>query len=417
MGDVALRTSAGACVTTLPGALLIGMENAIALTVVRELGGHGVPLHGVARDATSVATASRHCDGWTQRPTGPIAEWLPDLIARTRVKAVFAISESDLIQLATLPPMIGDCHILVPRPEPLGRVLDKLQTIHAAQSVGISVPQTWQPCIGEDFAARAAQMHYPLVAKWANPPEIMGILDTAGLEWIKTDYVRTPDQLLALLARYAPIGRFPLIQQYCRGVGLGQMLYMQDGRATLRFQHRRLHEWPPEGGVSTLCRAEPGDAHGAQMALSENLLRAIDWEGQAMVEYRYEAASDRYWLMEVNGRFWGSLPLARHCGADFAWEAYRRKVLGQTEPAPPPRDDLRARYMVPETKRLARILIAPGRIGDPFFRRRPVVDLFGYLLAFFDPRARYYVFSASDPRPWLRDIVQMVRKAARRGKP
>jgi predicted ATP-grasp superfamily ATP-dependent carboligase len=153
------------------------------------------------------------------------------------------------------------------------------------------------------------------------------------------------------------------------------------------------------------------------MALSEKLLRAIDWEGQAMVEYRYEAASDRYWLMEVNGRFWGSLPLARHCGADFAWEAYRRKVLGQTEPAPPPRDDLRARYMVPETKRLARILIAPGRIGDPFFRRRPVVDLFGYLLAFFDPRARYYVFSASDPRPWLRDIVQMVRKAARRGKP
>ncbi|BBD01300.1 hypothetical protein YGS_C1P2555 [Sphingobium sp. YG1] len=289
--------------------------------------------------------------------------------------------------------------------------------MQAATVAGLRVPQTWQPHADEDFAARAAQMRYPLVAKWSNPPEIMGLLERAGLEWIKTDYIRDAAQLLALLDRYAPIGRWPLIQQYCRGVGLGQMLYMAGGQATLRFQHRRLHEWPPEGGVSTLCRAEPVNAHGAQMALSEKLLQALDWEGQAMVEYRYEPDSGHYWLMEVNGRFWGSLPLALHCGADFAWEAYRRTVLRQTDPAPPARDNLRARYMVPETKRLVRILLAPGRIDDPFFRRRPVVDLVAYLLAFFDPRARYYVFSRSDPRPWLRDMVQIVRKAVRREKP
>ena len=192
------------------------------------------------------------------------------------------------------------------------------------------------------------------------------------------------------------------------------MLYMQDGRATLRFQHRRLHEWPPEGGVSTLCRAEPAASHAAQMALSEKLLQAIGWEGQAMVEYRHEPGSGRYWLMEVNGRFWGSQPLAWHCGAHFAWESYRRSVLGQGDAAPAPRDDLRARYMVPETKRLARILLKPERIDDPHFPRRPLAELGGYLAAFFDPRSRYYVFSARDPRPWLRDMGQIVRKAVRR---
>lgn len=166
--------------------------------------------------------------------------------------------------------------------------------------------------------------------------------------------------------------------------------------------------------MSTLCRAEPADLHPAQMALSERLLQALDWDGPAMVEYRYEADSGRYWLMEVNGRYWGSLPLAWHCGAHFAWEAYRRAVLGQNDVAPVPRDDLRARYMVPETKRLVRLLLAPGRISDPFFRRRPVADLLGYILAFFDPRTRYYVFALSDPRPWMRDIAQMLRKAVRR---
>lgn len=400
----------------LPGAIVLGLENAIGLTVVRELGQHGVPVHGVARDADAVGIVSRYCRSWSPRPPGPISQWLPDLIAQTGARAVLAISEPDLIHLSSLPARIGDCHILTPRLVPLEKVLDKFRTLEIADAVGLLTPQTWQPRAGEDFADRAATMPYPLVAKWSNPPEIQPILEQAGLEWIKTDYIRTPQELAALLDRYAPIGRWPLIQQYCRGVGLGQMLYMQDGHATLRFQHRRLHEWPPEGGVSTYCRAEPAAAHQAQMALSEKLLQALDWEGQAMVEYRYDPDSDRYWLMEVNGRFWGSLPLARYCGAHFAWEAYRRAVLGQTEPAPTARDDLRARYMVPETKRLARILLAPGRIGDPFFRRRPFADLAAYLLDFLDPRARYYVFSRADMRPWLRDMAQIFRKAVRREK-
>lgn len=410
---MALRTSAGACVTALPGTIVLGLENAIGLTVVRELGEHGVPVHGVAGDADSVGAASRHCTRSHLRPDGPAALWLPDLIARTGAGAVLAVSESDLLELAELPPTIGDCHILVPRPDRLAKVIDKFRTLDIAEKAGLRVPQTWQPQIGEDFAARVATMHYPLVAKWANPPAIMPILEQAGLEWLKTEYVHTPQELVGLLDRYAPVGLWPLIQQYCRGVGLGQMLYMEQGQATLRFQHRRLHEWPPEGGVSTLCRAEPAASHAAQMALSEKLLQAIGWEGQAMVEYRHEPGSGRYWLMEVNGRFWGSQPLAWHCGAHFAWESYRRSVLGQGDAAPAPRDDQRARYMVPETKRLARILLKPDRIDDPHFRRRPLAELGGYLAAFFDPRSRYYVFSARDPRPWLRDMGQIVRKAVR----
>ena len=402
--------------TGLPGALVLGLESAIGLTVVRELGERGVRVHGVARDPGAIAAASRHCFETIVRPDGPATDWLPTMIARTGARAVLAISENDLLELAQLPAQIGDCHILVPRPERLARAIDKRHTLDIAAQAGLRVPQTWQPQAGEDFTARAATLDYPLVAKWANPPEIMPVLAQVGLEWIKTDYIGDREELIALLDRYATIGRWPLIQQYCRGVGLGQMLYMQDGQATLRFQHRRLHEWPPEGGVSSLCRAEPAALHGDQMALSQALLRALDWEGQAMVEYRYDAESGQYWLMEVNGRFWGSLPLARHCGAHFAWEAYRRAVLGQTNRAPAPRDDLRARYMVPETKRLARILLARGRIGDPFFVARPLMDLADYVLGFFDPRTRYYVLTLTDPRPWVRDMVQMLKKAVRRGK-
>lgn len=401
--------------TALPGALILGADSAIGLTLVRELGGHGVPVHAVTREG-GIGGASRFCVGTLDRPDGPLSQWLPAMIARTGAGAVFAISETDLVALAQMPPMIGDCHILTPRAEPLDRTLDKSRTLAIAADIGLRVPRSWQPCATDDFAARAAAETYPLVAKWSNPPEILPMLERVGLEWLKTEYLRSPQELLALIERYRPIGRWPLIQQYCSGVGVGQMIHMEAGQATLRFQHRRLHEWPPEGGISTLCQAEPPDRHREQMLLSEVLLRALDWQGPAMVEYRYEPQSDRYWLMEVNGRFWGSLPLAWHCGAHFAWENYRRAVLGQRDPAPLPRHDLHARYMVPETKRLVRLWLGRGRIRDPFFNAGSLAALLGYVIGFFDPRMRYYVFTWSDPRPWARDLWQMARKVLRRGK-
>lgn len=399
--------------TSLPPALILGIDNAIGLTMVRELGQHGIPVHGITRDPRSIGAASRHCSQVHLRPDGPASHWLPDLIGRTGARAVLAVSETDLIDLAQLPTKIGDCHILVPRPDRLADVLDKGRTLEIARTAGLDIPQTWQPVAGQDFTAQIARQDYPLIAKWANPPAIIPLLEQHGLKWRKAEYIHTSRELEALLARFAPVGIWPLIQQYCSGEGVGQMLYMHDGRATLRFQHRRLHEWPPEGGVSTLCRAEPASLHHAQMDGSEKLLRALDWQGPAMVEYRYDPAQGRYWLMEVNGRFWGSLPLAHHCGAHFAWEAYRRQILEQTDEAPTPRDDIKARYMVPETKRLLRVMMAPDRIEDPFFDPTPWKDLRDYVAGFFDMRSRYYVFSSSDWRPWARDLLTMARKLAR----
>jgi hypothetical protein len=98
-----------------------------------------------------------------------------------------------------------------------------------------------------------------------------------------------------------------------------------------------------------------------------------------MVEYRYDAGSGRYLLMEVNGHLWGSLPLASACGAEFAWEAYRRQMLGHTAPAPPPRAGLHARDTVKETRRLLRLFRQRGRSNDPCFRPTPWRDLGRYI--------------------------------------
>jgi carbamoylphosphate synthase large subunit len=46
------------------------------------------------------------------------------------------------------------------------------------------------------------------------------------------------------------------------------------------------------------------------------LLKALKWHGVAMVEFRLRPDGTPVFL-EVNGRFWTSLALAVHAGADF----------------------------------------------------------------------------------------------------
>jgi predicted ATP-grasp superfamily ATP-dependent carboligase len=391
-------------------ALVLGSDTPIGLAVIRELGAHGVEVHAIGRAGRSIGGASRFAKMEYARPAGPIGAWLPELIKQSGAFALLAISETDLIELAALPEVIDGCQILTPRTEPLAKVLDKSVTLALGQSVGIDVPLNWQPIAGEDFAARASTLDYPVVLKWADPPAVAKALTDFGINLLKAEFAKDPPALLAALTRFDGVGRWPLVQAYCAGQGIGQMVYMEHGQAVMRFQHRRLHEWPPEGGVSTLCEAISLSEHAPQMAKSDALLRAIGWEGPAMVEYRHDPQTGRYWLMEVNGRFWGSLPLASVSGAEFAWEQYRRAVLRQTDRCPAPRTDLRARFMVPDTRRLLRLLFQRQAIADPMFRPQPWRDLVAYVAGFLSLRTRYYVFRLTDPAPCFRDLRNMVRK-------
>ena len=61
------------------------------------------------------------------------------------------------------------------------------------------------------------------------------------------------------------------------------MLLMRDGQPKLRFQHRRIHEWPPEGGFSTVCESVPEEEHAGLFELSVRLLQKLDWTGAALI--------------------------------------------------------------------------------------------------------------------------------------
>ena len=311
------------------------IDTQIGLALVRELKAHGVEVYGVGYSAEAVGLYSRdlHHGGVTPRETSARLAHLNGLAREHGVATLMAVSEPDLLWLHQHRASLPGLKLLIPDADKLAVVLDKSRVYALAREVGIATPWAVEPETFEQIAALAPSMEYPVVLKWARQNESMPLLHAHGLRSDKYRYCYDARELTATLEPYRKVGVYPLVQSYCPGVGLGQMVFMHEGKARLRFQHLRVHECPPEGGASSLCESRSLDSEPELFEKSVELLRRIGWTGPAMVEYRHDAATRRSVLMEINGRFWGSLPLAHHAGAHFGWFTYA--LLGKgIDPGP-----------------------------------------------------------------------------------
>ena len=390
----------------LPKLGLLCSESPISLAVMREIGAQGVEIVAITREAGSFLSCSRHACSSVTRPEGALASWLPQLCEEHDIEAVIAIGESDLVELTKFKQTAQSFKAFAPNNQALDLVLDKAALLSKAECAGIPVPWSYQPTSSDISEVRNAGVAFPLVAKWSNPLDVLPLLKVWGIEFEKVRYLHSTEELEAFVTDLASLGKWPLLQEYCPGYGLGQMFHVQDGVVTLRFQHRRLREWPLTGGVSSFCEAVPLTEHAELRELSERLLWELKWSGPAMVEYRHDPQTGRSWLMEINGRFWGSLPLATASGVHFAWETYRHAFLAapheqrQTEYR-----RCKARYMAPDLKNLRDVLTGASTLRQKF----------GFLLRFLgdflDRSVSYYVFSWNDPMPFLAEARGALKRA------
>src|SRR5439155_2761023 len=100
-------------------------------------------------------------------------------------------------------------------------------------------------------------------------------------------------------------------EDHFSGEGLGVSLLASEGKVLVAFQHRREHE-PLLGGGSTYRSSVPLDRR--LLDACSRLVADLRYTGVAMVEFKVDSESGRWVLIEMNGRFWGSLPLALAAG-------------------------------------------------------------------------------------------------------
>ena len=199
-------------------------------------------------------------------------------------------------------------------------VFSKEHTRDFAESLHIPVARGRRSRKGETAASILRDFTLPIVLKPLSSFSVANLYQKSVVR-----RVESMERLEAYLAGEFSSGQF-VIEKIFPGKGVGVSLLANGGIVLDAFEHHRVHE-PPGGGGSSYRISAP---------LQEELLdacrkftAALDYTGVAMFEFRQNPATRRWILLEVNGRFWGSLPLAIAAGVDFPSRLYDLLVLGK----------------------------------------------------------------------------------------
>ena len=299
------------------------------LAITRLLGGKGYDLTiGSHRRFGSVAFASRYCRRKVIYPDpgkypDRFRDFLFDYLGKNRHDILLPIR-------STVVPIISDnrdelarlAAFILPDKEALDIALSKSKTFRRAAELGLAIPATCHPKTLAEVEAFIAACRFPVVSKTSFGAGSRGVHYHNNSTTL-TDYCR------GYLNDPKTKGNPLILQELITGPGCGFFGLFDHGELKAYFMHRRLREYPITGGPSVLAESIYNETLKSE---SLKLLQDLKWHGIAMVEFKYSPQDNRFVLMEINPKFWGSSDLSIHCGVEFA-DLWIKLALGQKLPA------------------------------------------------------------------------------------
>lgn len=386
-----------------PSVVVPAIDAPSSVACLRSLGRRGIRTVVVSETPSAPAVHSSFCDEVVPvtAPSDDLLAYrdgLLDLAERESVRAIVPVREADIYVLAKYRDAFGE-HVETPWPtmEKLARVQDRCALFDAAERAGVGAPETgplselvdatrewivkprysiltdeYVDCGPESCTAPPTTTYIPP----GTEPDVDGLTAEMGHEPICQEYVNTPHEY----------GFFALYDR---------------GEPIATFQHRQRRGYSYAGGPSAF--RESVDIP----ALSEaglSLLDELDWHGLAMVEFLRDEETGEFKLMEINPRFWSSLPFTVQAGVDFPYY-YWQLCNGGVE-------EISADYDVGVAGHLLRgeLLYLHSILTDDvdLVERPSFPSAFGEVAHSLVTHRRFDYLQVDDPRPFVRDLRNAV---------
>ena len=277
------------------------------------------------------------------------------------------------------------------------RAFDKTQTIRAAEACGVALPPTRLPASDAECLAAVEALGFPCVVKSRFSDALVGavVLHGGG-----ASYVNRLADLEPAIREHRQGPHWPIIQGFVGGVGKGVSGLCDHGRPSRSSR---------TNGSATCGRAGRAAAFAARsrwtracVCRSNGSCAELQWHGPVMVEFR-DDGGEKPVLMEVNGRFWGSIQLAILAGIDVP-----RWWVSMLDHAPfspaVAAEGVTVRWLWGDVRRFLRILAGPpqGYPGPYPTRWQGIKELFGP-----QPQGtRLEIWDPSDPWPAVGEWAQ-----------
>ncbi len=379
--------------------LVLDASQRSALAIIRNLSRHGLsPVVGDHVPKT-IGSASRHATASVLYPDPAMSpsafiDEISAIVRRLGIDTVIPVTDLTTMLLTSQRNLLQSAKLTCADARSYEVLSDKVSLLELAAKMGVPAPDTRIARTAGEIVRAARDFGFPLVLKPARSRYLKAgkVISTS----VRT--LGAPDQLSATIKELDWLGDLPcLVQRFIPGHGAGIFTLYGPGGPIAWFAHRRIREKPPTGGVSVLSESVQIDSE--MQSAAAKILSAVGWIGVAMVEFRVTGEGTPY-LMEVNGRFWGSLQLSIDCGIDFPWLLYRVVHGLPIEPLKPYALGRRLRWLLGDLDSLA---IELRRSESHLIHKAKAISAF--LCSFADTSCRQETFRLSDPWPGIREAT------------
>jgi predicted ATP-grasp superfamily ATP-dependent carboligase len=394
-----------------PPVLVTDADSSKSLAVVRALG----PFMQVYTTASTKLPLAKWSKYVTKNFTHKLSkssqfpQWLLDVCLKNNIKVIIVPEEKSCFLLSRQNHLFEYQGIKLTTPpfDALKIAMDKSLTIEAATQVNVPVPPTRTPENNEQAIANANQLGYPVVVKprFSHYWHDNRFISTSGVMYADSDQ-QLSNALQAQPKELPP----PLLQKFIPGQGLGIFLLIgKNGSLLSEFAHQRLRDLRPTGSGSVLRKSVPVDPQLKNWSVE--LLTKIGFQGVAMAEFRADSTSGKKYLMEINGRFWGSLQLATDSGVNFP-KTLVDDALGLNVQKCTYKNDVIVRWWLGDLVRTIRVLKGKpaGFKGEFPTKISAIKDFLGC-----QPKGtRNEIIRLEDPRPAVGQFISILESIIRR---
>ncbi|HCE44150.1 MAG TPA: hypothetical protein DET40_11425 [Lentisphaeria bacterium] len=295
-------------------AIVTDASQRVSLELTRALGERGLRILNVEKECyrkSAISSSSRYSSGFEL-----VLDYSSDRFLELCEKAttVFPVSTNTNIAVYNKAVVRFPEKFLLPPLETFYKANSKPSSMGIVAELGIPCPMTLTLKNGGNPPKALNDYGFPVVLKLANDENLaLEPQDRYGIAGSEKDAEKQWNRLKVH-------GKDILVQEYLSGGGFGwSAIYDRDNRCSAEITHMRLREYPVSGGPSSYCMTVKDDIISSY---GRKILDHLKWTGPAMVEFKKNSNGEIRFL-EINPRYWGSLPLARHAGINIPYIHYQ----------------------------------------------------------------------------------------------
>lgn len=387
-------------------AVVIGIDCITGLQTARILARRGVAVTGIAFDASRPCARTRVCERIvpSDATDGALLRTLDRLARTLGARAVlYPCTDASVLFVAhNREQLLPSYHVpLAPSPT-VQALADKASFIRCAEAAGVPLPRTVLLREPADVARAADTLTFPCLLK-------PGLRTEAWNRSIREKVIRLerPHDLDPAYGRCAPFAETLIAQEWIDGSDAELYscngYFDRSGDPLATFVARKVRQWPPRTGVSSLgveCRNDTVRDYALR------LFRSVGFHGLGYLEVKRDTRTGEHLAIEANvGRPTGRSAIAEAGGVELLYTMY----CDACGLALPERREQRygsAKWIY--WRQDVRSAFHYWRAGELSLRE--------WIRSCRGPKATA-VFSWTDPMPFVCDLVHVTRRAGNRRVP